>query len=627
MVNGTINFTQSKSSGAYIDGKILWYSEADNNANSSYVTASLYVRKGDTTQTLTIPTAGNWSYSMNINGTKVSGTVNKSVLEDWVLLCTQTVRNIAHNADGSKSVSISGSVGAPAGTAYDGHTTDGASTVNLETVPRAASITSASDTTLGGKCTVKWSPSVSNFYYKLKFYMTNWVYNPSALNNVSSAATTISLEAAKQIPNATTGTMNVALYTYSDSECTKQVGSVSTKTFTVTVPNNSSTIPDVSMTLTPVHSLTPAFNGLYIQGKTKVQANISAEGQYNATIKNTVMQVDNKTYDAGVNTSDYLSMYGTVYVYGAAQDSRGFANVAQSSIDVIPYSKPRILPVSGENSIVCARCNSDGTLSDSGTYLKIKARRSYSKVMSGDTQKNFCQIRARYKVEGGSYFGWQTILPRTSLDSDEVITDALIGTLSPTSVYVVQVQAIDDTLEYDLTTVTIPTDKVYWHRDGARRSLALGEYVTESNTFSVAEDITTKFKGPVRFVGEEWLSLGLSSDVSEATFDGGRCGKGCYYRVCAGEKHIYVALNCSFATTSSTIRVNADAIPSEYRPANDVFALCAAVYADGGMGVVNVGITPKTGIVNIYAVHRLSGTAPSSGETVAWIDGYIDFWT
>lgn len=627
MASGTINFTKSAASGSYIDGKIEWSSTADSGANNSDVTAKLYVRKGSTTTTLTSPTVGNWSYSLNINGTKASGTIHKSVMEDWVLLCTKTVSNIAHNADGNKSITISGSVSAPAGTSYDGHTTTGSGTAILSTIARAATITSASNTTLGGKCTVKWSPAVSTLYYKIKFSMGSWSYTTGELRNVSSFAVTISLDAAKQIPKATTGTMTVTLYTY--STVGGQVGSASSKTITVTVPNNDNTIPSVSMALEPVSSLGSAFNGLYIQGKTKVKATITATGKYGATITGYRVQAVSTSPISTSNTytSDYLTQYGDLYVYGAAQDSRGYSNVADKKINVIAYSKPKIMPASGESGIICARCDANGNLSTSGNYLKIKAKRSYSKVMSGSKQKNFCQIRYRYKVNGGSYSSWATILASNSLSSDEVTTGALNCNLSATSVYVVQVQAIDDIGETDYTTVTVPTDKVYCHRDGARRSFAFGEYVTEDDTFSVAEDITAVIRGRVRFDGEAWLSLGLYSAVAKSSKNKGRWGgTGCYYRVCAGEKHIYVAFNCSFATSSSTVRVNSSLIPSAYRPAYDVYALCAVGYADGGRGVATVSVAPS-GRVNIYAVHRLSGTAPSSGETVQWIDGYIDLWT
>lgn len=255
--------------------------------------------------------------------------------------------------------------------------------------------------------------------------------------------------------------------------------------------------PTVDMTLTPVSTLPNAFSGLYIQGKTKVKATLSAEGKYGATIKSLRMKVEGVYYDASDDyTSDYLTQYGSIEVSGYATDSRAVVGSTTKAITVIGYSAPRLLAVSGESDVVVARCDKNGNLSDSGTYLVIKAKRSYSKVVSGGTQRNFCKIQYRYKAEGGAYSDWTTILAANSLASDEIRTGALLnGTLSDQASYVVQVQAIDDIGEYVRSTFTISTGKVYMHRDGKRRSMTFGGYVEEDNTFAIAEGIAFKCKG------------------------------------------------------------------------------------------------------------------------------------
>lgn len=255
--------------------------------------------------------------------------------------------------------------------------------------------------------------------------------------------------------------------------------------------------PTVNMTLTPVSSLPSAFSGLYIQGRTKVKATLSAEGKQGATIRSLRMKVEGVYYGPSDDyTSDYLTQYGSIDVHGEATDSRAIVGRTTQAITVIAYSNPRLLAVSGESDVVVARCDKNGNLSDSGTYLVIKAKRSYSKVVSGGTQRNFCKIQYRYKTEGGTYSSWTTILATNSLASDEIRTGALLnGTLSAQASYVVQVQAIDDIGEYARSTFTIPTGKVYMHRDGRRRSLTFGGYVEEDDTFALAEGIQFKVKG------------------------------------------------------------------------------------------------------------------------------------
>ena len=416
------------------------------------------------------------------------------------------VSGIEHDSDGSKAVSITVDVH---GYTVDENSGNGwhvsaSKNVTLTTIPRASAITSAGDVTLGNKCSVKWTPKAAAFLYKLKFSLGDWSYTTGAIHpNQTSAYTytgyTIPLAVAEQITGAKTGTMTVKLYTYSGSGATDQVGDADSATFTVTVPDNDSTKPAVTMTLAPVSSLADAFDGLYIQGKTKVKATLSATGKYDATIKSYSMKVDGTTYDSGDDyTSDYLANAGSITVNGYAKDSRGITGSTSKKITVIAYSKPKIVAASGESEVIAARCDADGNLSDSGTYLKIKAKRSYSPVNSGGVQHNFCKIRYRYKLESAaSYSSWTTILAGDSMDGDEIVTGALLGgVLAVDSTYLVQVQAIDDIGEYGYTTISVPTDKVYMHRDKIRRALAFGMYIQEDNCIDIAEDIKVRIRGP-----------------------------------------------------------------------------------------------------------------------------------
>lgn len=500
MANKTIELNRSASSGTYIISKIVCDATADYGLNNSDVTCRIYVHKGNDSTLLTIPTSGTWAYSMNINGKAFSGSVKKDVLLDWVLLATVSVSDIAHNDDGTKTIAISGSVTAPSTSVVANHNTSGSGNFSLDTVPRASTITSAGNVTLGNACNVKWTPASASFRYKVKFTMENWSYTTGAIHpNMKSSYTyddyVIPLDVAYYIPGKT-GTITVTLYTYSDAAATKQVGSAASKTFTVTVPDNSNTKPTVNMTLTPVSSLPSAFAGLYIQGKSKVKAALTATGKYGATIKSYSMKVDAISHGVVDDyTSDYLSSYGNKTVYGYATDSRGITGSTSQNIEVIAYNNPKLLPVSGEKSVIVARCDKDGNISESGTYLKIKAKRSYSHVISGGVQKNFCKIQYRYKKEGGAYTGWTTILDVDS-GSDEVITGALLGGgLLTTASYLVDVRAIDDIGSQAPTTYTIPTDKIYTHRNGPLNSFGFGAYVEEANTFLTGEDITLKAKG------------------------------------------------------------------------------------------------------------------------------------
>lgn len=457
-------------------------------------------------------------YYVSINGgAETAYSVSYTLPQNATKTIVDTTITVTHNDNGTGSVRVRTWMD----TGISAGVVEKSQTINLTTIPRASTIEWASNKTLGTACGIKWTPLSKSFRYKLKFSIGDWNYTTGAIHpNTTSAYTytgyTLPIDgiAQKITGKPPTGTMTVTLYTYSDSGAKTQVGSASSKTFTVTVPDNASTKPSISMTLSPVSSLPSAFSSIYVQGKSKVKATITGSGKYSATVTSYEMYADGNSN--GTLQSDYLSKSGTVSVKGRDYDSRGFYNETVQDITVIPYSKPSLLPASDQKKIICARCDADGNLSESGTYLKIKAKRSYNPVTSGGVQKNFCQIRYRYKPEGGEYSSWTTILASNSLASDEVETAALLGgELSVQTTYFVQVQAIDDIGENSTSTISVPTDKVYVHKAGSMRSLGIGKYAESANTIDIAEDIAVRVRSSINgvFMGTKSISGVSSFDI------------------------------------------------------------------------------------------------------------------
>jgi hypothetical protein len=430
-----------------------------------------------------------------------------------------------------------------------------------------------------------------------------------------------------KLPNGTSGVLYFDFQTFIDSGYVDRIGDTDGESISLNIPETEATKPTATFTISPESSLSSPFNSLYIKGKTKVKANLtSGAGKYGATIKSYSVSIGALKGTPPL-TSEYITSLGDITVAGTVTDSRGFSRTYTKTVSVIDHSAPRLLPISGQSEVIAARCNSEGVLDDNGTYLKIAAKRAYSKVESAGVQNNYCKIQYRYRVEGGSYSSWTDILSRTAT-SDEVITGALLGgALSTASTYRVQIRAIDDLGEAVTTNIFISTEKVYMHEAASLNSLGIGKYAEEENVVDVAEDITAIFRGEVQFTSEAWIPRALGTNVVESAVNSGRWGgTGVFYRVCAGGKHIYVAFNVSFTTSSSTVRADSETIPSAYRPSYDVYALCPVGFSDNSRGIATVSISPS-GRVNIYAVHKLPGATLSTGETVKWIDGYVDFWT
>lgn len=425
-------------------------------------------------------------------------------------LITSGSYTFTHENDGSRRFTVY----AEAGIYVWAVNCTGSKTFALDTLPRASTIDALSCATkyFTGQLTYKYTPKSSAYYNRCNISLNldgEYIAVKSINLGKKSAAQqtgTVTLSANElatiynRLPTRTSGVLRFTLRTYSDSGYSNQVGDAGYKEITLNIPNDSTTQADLTMVLSPVDSLPANFDRIYIQGKSKVKASLTAAGKYNAAVNSGFsMKVEGKTYNAKQGpVSDFLSQSGSLTVYGYVTDSRGFTASTSKKITVIPYSKPKILNVEAD------RCDVDGNISDSGTYLRIKAKRSYSPVKSEGVQKNFCKIRYRYKLESASsYSSWVTILAANSLDSDEVTTGALLdGALSIEHTYLVQVQAIDDIGDYATTTTTVSTDGVYMHR--TKNAMGLGKYVEREKTLDVAWDAI--FRGDV-FIGDTGMTL------------------------------------------------------------------------------------------------------------------------
>ena len=575
-------------------------------------------------------------YYISVNGgAETEYLVNYTLPQNATATIVDTTITVTHKSDGSGSVTVrtwmdtSISVGVVTQT----------KSLNLTTIARASTIDSLSCATayFDGTMTYKYTPKSASFYNRCNISLNiDGTYTAIKTINLGQKAAsqqtaTVDLSESElsaiynKLPSAKKGTLRFTFRTYSDSGYSTQVGSGPYKEITLTIPNTDATKPTATLTLTPVSTLASPFNTIYVKGKSKVTVNLaSGAGKFGATIKSYSVSVAGKG-GSPPYTSGYLVNPGTVTITGTVTDSRGYSRTYTTTITVVDYSVPQVIPVSGESEVIAARCDSSGNLSETGTYLKIKAKRSYSKVYVSGANKNLCYIRYRYKKEGGSFSSWTTILATTAA-SDEIVTGALLsGALSVTSSYVVEIQAVDSIGEVGKADLSLPTERVYMHEAGSINSLGIGKYAEEENTVDVAEDITVKVRGDL-IVGDRqisdtgWISLGLSDAVIESSNNVGQNGGGCYYRVINGN-HVYVAFNCACTYANSILIVNKDAIPAKYRPARNAYALVPT----GGRSLIRA-IANHSGNIVIDFVQVITATTTTTSANVSWIDGYLDYW-
>lgn len=507
---GTIN---GSTNNQYIDAKIEWASTPKNAANTSDVTAILYYRRNNTGYT----TQGTGNFRLLINGEGSQETEYVSIGTEWVKVMSIT-KTVSHNSDGSKSVTISASGSIPDTTLSS---TSCSGTVTLDTIPRATTLdyVGGSPNTFNSTFTYKYTPKNVNLYNRLEIRLASATVKTIDIGKKSATQNTGTFTfSSSELSNIYSKVTNAdvirtvfALKTYSDSEYTSQIGDEQTYSVNINIPDDVSTKPTATMSLSPVSSLASPFNGLYIKGYSKVDANFSnGEGKYGADIVSYSLTVQGKKYSSPY-TSDYLSTSGSVTVTGTVKDSRGFSRSYAEPITVLSYSNPQILPPSGASSIVCARCDASGNLTSSGTYLKIKARRSYSKLTSGDTQNNYCIIRYRYRPDTTKTFSdWATILAKTT--ASDTVDSKLSGVVSSaTTSYVVQVGVLDDMGNTAAVQFVVPTDSVTLHLAEGGKRVGIMRYAEDSDEEGI--DVGA----PIHGGGVDNLTLGTLLTATSAS--------------------------------------------------------------------------------------------------------------
>lgn len=181
MASGSFNLY---SSNGKLAGKIDWRSSSNgSSANSSNVSASLYVRRTDG-----YTTKGTWSGEIDFAGGKASFSHSAtSVGSGWVLMKSLS-RTVSHNSDGSGTCWIHGECFAPSGTALAGAYVGGSATVTLDRIPRYASVSHSLHSSGLNFVRINWSTDSSCDLLQYSVNNGSWVNasgNPYMVSGLS----------------------------------------------------------------------------------------------------------------------------------------------------------------------------------------------------------------------------------------------------------------------------------------------------------------------------------------------------------------------------------------------------------------------------------------------------------
>lgn len=502
-------------------------------------------------------------------------------------------------------------------TTYLGSTALGTDTASVTlTVPDPADPSlSGGEVTLGTQASIGCRRLSGSFTVTLELEFKGETY-PIASGSLDSAAWTPDYALAKQIPSLTAGTGTLTCTTFNG---TAQVG-VRTLTLRVLVPENEVTRPKLeALSLSPVGDLPEAFSGLYMRGKTGLTAAFTARSDF-SDITEYSLTAGNQKASGNPAVIDLLVSEGEITVVGKVTDARGFSASQTLTIPVIPYRSPRITPCAGFADVICERAKDTGELSPGGTYLAIRAGKSYSSVRLEGTEQNGCTLRFRWKPNGAAgYSDWTTLLAE---DSPETEISTLVGNVvtSLQKSYLVELEALDKlggshTLTFQIMTEAI-SFVLYDGPDGA----GFGKYPEEPHVVDIASHMTLLVRGRLKVLGDEWQNLGLAEGISESAYGCGRKETGCFCLVTEG-RHVHIACNGAFSYSGTAKLLNGEALPEELRPARPVYAPCIC----NDRQTACISVSPD-GYVRVEWVQRLTDTVMTGNADVTWVDGYLSYW-
>lgn len=432
-----------------------------------------------------------------------------------------------HDEKGDKSITVSLTTAIYVGEAS-------ASTYSdrwyLDNIPRQAKITYAPDFNDLENPTISFSNPAGNAVDSLaaciSFTGANDDIPYKEIKDKTSTSFTFELSESERDTlrnNTTSGTRDVMFFVRTEIGGNRFF---SIETRKLTIAKTDEKLPSVTMTVALNNSSLPSevkdeIKKTYIQGKSRLDINLTAQGKYGASIDSYIASVDGKRYYSSSFTTDVIMNSGSVFVYGYAMDSRGFLGEKSQEISVFEYSKPLIVPINNYTPIQCYRSDGNGNKIGNSTSVWIKAKRSYYDLSGNNT----CALEWRRKsiteAWDNNKHKWHKLIAKTDTSTD--VYDALITDESDddvfevTSSYVVQIRAIDDIGEYDTEEFDIPTQEVTLHLGKGGKNVSVGTYCDYSEPYTFYSDWKAIFDKGV-YIGED--KLPISDFIIERGTDG-----------------------------------------------------------------------------------------------------------
>jgi len=434
--------------------------------NTSEVDGALYIRK--------LSGSGYWTYSNDSFSGNTGGAFSGVFTYDFrsysLLLLWSGTFVVGHNADGSKTLSVSGTFNDVLGQLGAG---TAAGSLTLSTIPRASNVTFAvagstvTSADAGVEVTLNTNRASSGFTHEMSYAFGGLTAQPIASGVGASTAFTFPLALLNEMPNATSGPLTVTTKTYNGATL---IGTT-TKVLTLGVPAGAAFEPDFG-TITHAETVTAVGTAIggYVQGFTKLALAItSATAPYSATVASYKITVGAQTINAQAGTTpDPIGVSGSVALVGTVTDSRGRTHSETVTVTVLAYSLPAMSAAQFRRSL------SGGTVDENGTYIRADLTAAAQSLTVAAVEKNALTINAFTRVRGTT--DWGTAVHTETPGAIAYANHFEFGVYSVGTSYDLQLILSDVLGGVLYINATITTAGVFIHFAGAGQGMAVGKY-------------------------------------------------------------------------------------------------------------------------------------------------------
>lgn len=328
-------------------------------------------------------------------------------------------------------------------------------------VDPAGSTLSASNGTLGVQQTLTLTRYSSGFTDSITWACGTASGTITTKSSATSFTFTPPLSLANQNTTGNTVMITFTVTTYSGND------TVQTQTTSITCEIPASIIPAAALSISDAAGYLSTY-GKYIQGKSRLQIEITGTPAYGSPIVSYSATADGTTYSGASITTPVLSNTGAQTVTAKVTDQRGRSSAEVSQpYTVLAYTTPQI------TKIQSVRCDQSGNEDPTGHYGKV----TFSAETTPLENQNSAVYTLRYKETSGST--WTEEILTAYSGTYSVTNGSAIFAAADASAFDIQIVATDD---FGSTTMTSGIPVAYailnWNNNGD--GMAIGGISTQA---------------------------------------------------------------------------------------------------------------------------------------------------